>query len=104
MTNKSRRFIGELVGFILFMLFLLFVSTRGNAQTKNPFEPISGQRTAAHFRAPVVGRAASNFMLRHGKISHLYGRFTVTDLSIWDNGHVVVMSPALAQGLKWRKR
>jgi hypothetical protein len=104
MTNKSRKFIGELVGFILFMLFLLFVSTRGNAQTRSPFDPISKQRPAARFRAPIVGRAASNYMLRHGKLGHLCGRFTVTDLSIWDSGHVMVMSPALAQGLKWRKK
>ena len=104
MTDKARKFIGEVVGFILFLLFLLFVSTRGNAQAKkNPFEmPLP--KHSAHFRAPIVGRTVSNYMLRHGRLGHLCGRFAITDFSVGNNGRVVTGSPILMQSLKWGKK
>jgi hypothetical protein len=90
---------------IVLVLILVLVS-RGNAQTvkKNPFE-MPKQHTTAHFRAPIVGRAVSDFMLHHRKLGRLCGRFDITDFSVGNTGRRMVFpSPILIQSLNWRKK
>jgi len=91
----------------LAVLVLVVVTAHGQ-QPKNPFELPKHVPPPPSFKVDKLplGRLASNFMLKHGKLSHLCGNLAgKIDIGTDFTGpRPVPGSPLLTQSLKWRKK